>query len=138
MLRLLRPVLLAVTVLAALASADAWAGGGPVAGTPSDIPLPKYDSAGYCVFAGVNSSGVYDRQKCLQDEERSAAQIQQQWSRMPREVQITCGEIVRETGRSYFILKACLRNFARAAWSEWSDDSEMLDRSQQISRGFRR
>jgi hypothetical protein len=119
---------------APLAPAEAAAAPRP----QTDVPLPSFDRSAYCFYAGVNSSGVYDRKKCFDDEERSAILIAQQWTRMPREAQITCSQIARDTGRSYFILKACLRNFARATWSEWQEDAEILDRSQQIAKSFRR
>jgi hypothetical protein len=103
-----------------------------------ELAIPKFDHNAYCFYASVNSSGVYDRKTCTDEEARSAELVRQQWSRIPREVQITCGEIARQTGQSYFILKACLRNLGRAYWSDWQEDGEILDRSQQIARGFRR
>lgn len=123
--------LLLALVLGVLAADGARAADG-------DLPMPKFDREAYCFYASVNSSGVYDRKMCFDEEARSAELVRQQWQRIPREVQITCGEIARQTGQSYFILKACLRNFARAVWSEWQEDGEILDRSQQIARGFRR
>lgn len=137
---LLRPVLLAALALT-LAGRPGHAAGAAAqepADPPPPIAFPQFDKAAYCFYAGVNTSGVYDRAKCFEDEDRSAAQVAQQWSRLPREVQITCGHIARETGRSYFILKACLRNLARSAWTDLDDYAEVLDRSQQIARGFRR
>jgi hypothetical protein len=104
----------------------------------AELALPRFDPEAYCFYAAVNSKGVYDKKQCTDEERRSADLIRQQWSQIPRDIQITCSEIIRRSGQSYFSLKACLKHFAGAAWSDWREDGEILDRSQQIARSFQR
>jgi ribosomal protein L37AE/L43A len=110
----------------------------PVDAAEQSLQVPRFDPEAYCSYASVNSQGVYDKKQCTDEEKRSAELVRQQWNRIPREVQITCGEIVRRSGQSYFILKACLKNFAGAAWSSVAEDGNILDRSQQIAKSFQR
>jgi hypothetical protein len=121
-----------------LATVFAWLSASGVQAAEAELTLPGFDLEAYCAYASMNSDGGYDTKQCREEERRSADLIRQQWSQIPREIQITCSEIVRRSGQSYFILKACLKNFAGANWSNWQDDREILDRSQQISRSFQR
>ncbi|MFO1151666.1 MAG: hypothetical protein U1E62_25100 [Alsobacter sp.] len=123
--------LLLVIVLLGLAA-------GNVRAADADLALPRFDPQAYCLSASVNSNGAYDKAQCAEDERRSVDLIRQQWSHIPRDVQVTCSEIIRRSGQSYFNLKACLKNFAGAAWSTWQEEHEILDRSQQIARSFQR
>jgi hypothetical protein len=123
-------LLLAIVIVAATASGAHAA--------EADVTPPRFNPEAYCFYASVNSNGAYDKKQCSEEERRSADLIQQQWSQIPRDIQITCSEISRRSGQSYFILKACLKNFAGAAWSNWQEDNEILDRSQQIARSFQR
>lgn len=111
---------------------------GGVHAAETDLKLPRFDPEAYCFYASVNSNGVYDKKQCTDEERRSADLIRQQWSQIPRDIQITCSEMIRRSGQSYFILKACLKHFAGTAWFDWQADSEGLDRSQQIAKSFQR
>jgi hypothetical protein len=126
MLRLHSLCLLALLSASSAASAD------------DELPLPAFDVRRYCVTMELGSSGSYDSQRCLQDEARSAAAVRANWERLQQDPRITCTRIARDSGQSFFVLEACLRNVAAGTWAEPSALNAMADRGQMISRSFRR
>jgi hypothetical protein len=100
--------------------------------------LPSFNVRGYCIAMEVGSSGSYDTQRCLQDETRSAEAVKANWERVPVEPRVTCARIARDAGQSFFVLEACLRSISGNAWIEVPASKSLAERSQLISRGFRR
>lgn len=103
-----------------------------------ELPLPSFDVRGYCVAMQLGSSGSYDTQRCLQDETRSAEAVKVNWERLPMEPRFNCARIARDAGQSFFVLEACLRSISGNAWIETPASRALAERSQLISRGFRR